>query len=115
MCDNVCRGGGGGNMHMDWFVLARCALIHGEQETLASRTFTASFIFGVDYTSTIYKHQVVLVVVGCSVATTVVTMSACVESVGTSAPDTLVRQVPSVPTGYSREGAEDPEVIRAVA
>jgi hypothetical protein len=37
---------------MDWFVLARCALIHGE-ETLASRTFTASFIFGVDYTSII--------------------------------------------------------------
>ena len=55
MGTGVCRGGGGGNTHMDWFVLARCALrlIHGEQEMLAGRTFTASFIFGVDYTSTI--------------------------------------------------------------
>ena len=66
-------------MHMGWLVLARCALFHGEQETLAGWSFTASFISGVDYTSTIeFIHQVVVVVVGCSVATS---NDACVRGI----------------------------------
>jgi hypothetical protein len=52
---------------------------HGEQETLAGWSFTASFVFGVDYTSTIeFIHQVVVVVVGCSVATS---NDACVREI----------------------------------
>ena len=46
---------------------------HGERDTLAGWSFTASFIFGVhvDYYGLLFNftHQVVLVVVGCSVAT----------------------------------------------
>ena len=79
---------------MDWLVLARCALISWRARKVGGSAIHSLIYIRsrlhVDYNGLQLKftHQVVLVVVGCSVL--LVTTPAYAASVGTSAPTTLI-------------------------